>query len=491
MELLDVDVLVCGGGMSGLACANFASQAGCKVLLVEKQSHLGGSSNYSAGMFWAPKDIESLRAWIPNGDPVLQRFFLEDFLPCVEWLRQNGVPVSSRFDGMMTIGRGFPISIPFLHDLHQRRIKEAGTGSDIFLDTAIVKLIQKNPGVSGSRVTGAVIRRNLAGSEAKYYQVTAKAVVLATGGFQGSHDLVSTYLGPGMDNIFVRSNRGSAGDGNKLGRSVGAALSRGLSTYYGHLMAAPLRQEDVDPKDFLPLAQYQSKHCLLINEEGRRFVDETLGDEIVNQHLAKQSNRRGFLLFTENTKKEHCVSAPFPRAGNVDRLEKARDYGCNVAGSATMDGLIDILVKWGVNGQQARSTLSKYNAVIADGDKEVLLDAPVGRLGSPPEPLTPDLGPFYVMEVQPSITFPYGGIAINRHGQALSADGTVIPGLFVAGVDAGGLSNLGYAGGLAVAFITGLWVSRSVAKQLSFSPPRLPRADANDVQADASLGEYI
>jgi hypothetical protein len=41
----------------------------------------------------------------------------------------------------------------------------------------------------------------------------------------------------------------------------------------------------------------ESRHCLLINEAGRRFADETLGDEIVNQYLAKQANRRGFLLF--------------------------------------------------------------------------------------------------------------------------------------------------------------------------------------------------
>jgi hypothetical protein len=41
----------------------------------------------------------------------------------------------------------------------------------------------------------------------------------------------------------------------------------------------------------------ESKHCLLINEAGKRFVDESLGDEIVNQYLAKQEKRRGFLLF--------------------------------------------------------------------------------------------------------------------------------------------------------------------------------------------------
>jgi phytoene dehydrogenase-like protein len=47
---IEVDVLVCGGGMSGMSCATFSAEAGAKVLVVEKQAHLGGSSKYSAGM---------------------------------------------------------------------------------------------------------------------------------------------------------------------------------------------------------------------------------------------------------------------------------------------------------------------------------------------------------------------------------------------------------------------------------------------------------
>lgn len=50
MERIQVDVLVCGAGMSGMACAAFAAEAGAKVLVVEKQADVGGSSNYSAGM---------------------------------------------------------------------------------------------------------------------------------------------------------------------------------------------------------------------------------------------------------------------------------------------------------------------------------------------------------------------------------------------------------------------------------------------------------
>lgn len=122
----------------------------------------------------------------------------------------------------------------------------------------MVQLIQERPGVVGSRVVGAVTCRDSPGGmEPQYFEVKAKVVTLATGGFQGSPSLTSRYLGQGGDNIFVRSNRGSVGDGLNLATSVGAETSRGMNTYYGHLLAAPLRADGVDPKDFLPLAQYR------------------------------------------------------------------------------------------------------------------------------------------------------------------------------------------------------------------------------------------
>jgi succinate dehydrogenase/fumarate reductase flavoprotein subunit len=120
-----------------------------------------------------------------------------------------------------------------------------------------VKLIQEEAGVAGSPITGAIICKKSPGFPAVYCEIKAKIVVLATGGFQGSPDLVSRYLGQGGNKIFVRSNRGSVGDGLKLALEVGGGTSRGMNSYYGHLLAAPLQSEDVNPRDYLPLAQYR------------------------------------------------------------------------------------------------------------------------------------------------------------------------------------------------------------------------------------------
>ncbi|KAJ5638148.1 hypothetical protein N7490_008027 [Penicillium lividum] len=479
MEILQVDTLVCGGGMSGMACAAFAADAGAKTLVVEKQAQIGGSSALSAGMFWAPHTYEKLRAWVPEGDATLQQAWMDEYLSAVQWMRDNGIPTAQRFDGIMTIGIGFPIKIPHLHALHRKRIEGSKNGSRIMTNTSVVKLIHEIPDMPGSRVTGAIVREKTSESE-KYYEVKAKVVVMATGGFQGSHSLTASYLGQGGDNIFVRSNPGSVGDGLSLASRSGAGTTRGMNTYYGHLLAAPVRAQDVDPKDYLPLAQYQSKFCLLVNEAGKRFADETTGDEIVNQYLAKQEKRRGFLLFNEKVRLQHTVGAPFPNAGSIDRLQKARNYGCNVGSAPTLNGLLDVLRGWGVDAAQSARTIEQYDQVVRLGNTSIGLDAPVGRGGPPPASLVDGEGPFYAMEVQPSITFTYGGILIDKHGHALTADKTRIPGLMVAGVDAGGFSNLGYAGGLALAFVTGLWAARGVARELGLPEPRLPAADAKD-----------
>jgi hypothetical protein len=53
---------------------------------------------------WGPKSYESLRSWVPNGDPQLQQAWMNDYLPAVEWMRQSGVPTSQKFSPIMTIG---------------------------------------------------------------------------------------------------------------------------------------------------------------------------------------------------------------------------------------------------------------------------------------------------------------------------------------------------------------------------------------------------
>jgi hypothetical protein len=81
------------------------------------------------------------------------------------------------------------------------------------------------------------------------------------------------------------------------------------------------------------------------------------------------------------------------------------------------------------------------------------------------------------------ITFTYGGVAVDTQSRALTADKTPVPGLLVAGVDGGGFSNLGYAGGLALAFVTGYWAAKEICWELNLTAPSLPDPDPKDVES--------
>jgi hypothetical protein len=96
----------------------------------------------------------------------------------------------------------------------------------------------------------------------------------------------------------------------------------------------------------------------------------------------------------------------FPNAGDIDRLQKAREHGCNVGSAPTLDGLVEILRQWGVDGVHTKCTIEEYERAIRQKDARQSLDAPVGRGGLPPAPLVEGEGPFYAIEVQPSYGLP-------------------------------------------------------------------------------------
>jgi hypothetical protein len=129
-----------------------------------------------------------------------------------------------------------------------------------------------------------------------------------------------------------------------------------------------------------------------------------------------------------------------------------------VAEAAGEEELIAAVADWGVPGSSLRRTLRDY----AEGS-----GGPDVPLPEHPEPLTQP--PFYAVEVQPSITFPFGGLAVDVDGRALDRDGHPIGGLFAAGADAGGLQDRRYVGGLGLGLVFG---PRAAAAALGLSSSR-------------------
>ncbi len=331
-----VDMLVVGSGMAGLAAATVAAEEGARVLVIEKRWRPSGSAALSVGMFWAVPDFETLRQRVPLGDPDLGRAVVEDYPEAVETIRRMGVPVGEQVSGVMTVGVGHSIDIHSLLDHEVAVIERAG--GQIACDSTVRSLLIGEDGA----VTGAIMR----GRDGRLATVSADAVILATGGFQGDPDLVSTYMGPNADRMLVRFNRGSVGDGLRIGRAVGGATSRAMNTFYGHLVPSPL--SSFTEEQYMPLARYHSNHCILVNRNGRRFCDESQGDEVSVQELLAQPEAHGVLLCDERVRREWVVGEPLPNAGLLDRLERVAAAGARLASADTLDGLVRQVSEWGV-----------------------------------------------------------------------------------------------------------------------------------------------
>jgi succinate dehydrogenase/fumarate reductase flavoprotein subunit len=426
------DILVIGAGMAGLAAAAAATGAGARVVVLEKAHHVGGSAAMSVGMFWAPPDLASLRRRVPLGDPELGRVVVESYPAAVERIRALGVRVGERVDGVMTVGTGHSVDVAALL---AREVTDVERGGGRVLCGVAVKRLLVD---AGGTVRGAQTRGG---------PVEAAATIIATGGFQGDPELRARYLGSNADRLVLRANPGSVGDGLRMGRAAGAATSHAMASFYGHLLPNPVR--DLTAEKFIPLAQYHSSHCILVNVRGRRFCDESTGDEVSNQLLLAQPEARGVLLCDERIRTAHVVGEPFPGLGRIDRFAYAADAGARYVRAGSVGELVAAVAAWGVDPVGLRETLDAYAAAAAG--RAVRLDAPLPAV---PQPLAEP--PLHALEVVPAITFTYGGLRADTDGRVLDHDGVPVAGLWVAGVDAGGLSNHTYAGGLAPAYITGV-----------------------------------
>lgn len=415
------DLVVVGGGHAGLAAAAHAAECGLRVVVCEKTDRFGGSAALSAGILWTAPDVETMRAVVPDGDPELGRLLVEGFEPAVERVRAAGVKVTERWYGQMGFGVAYRTDIHALHEHWRRVIVEAGGE---LRTNAPVRSLR----FDGDRVVGAG-------------DVEARAVLLATGGFQGDSELVQRFLGWDADRMLVRSNPGSTGDGFRLAASAGAAASRGLGGFYGHLVPDPLTA--FEPEHYLPLTQYHSRYSILVDFRGRRFADESLGDEVSNQVVLRLPGARAVLLCDEAVRREHVIGPPYPHGQVIDRFAVARSLGARLASADTIEGLIDAVAAWGVDPVGLARTLDAY----VNGGAQ---DAPLPAM---PRPLVEP--PFHAVQVQPTITFPLGGVRVDSWGRVLDRDGGVVEGLYCAGGDAGGLQGPRYVAGLALGLVFG------------------------------------
>ncbi|TGN67000.1 FAD-binding protein [Nocardioides eburneiflavus] len=425
--------------MAGLTAAARATRAGSRVLVVESADDVGGSARL-AGYAWTAPSREVIDAVVPDGDASLRYALVDRFADGIDWIRTTGVEVRDPV-AILGFGLGHQFDTNQYVDTCRRLVVE-GSG-EVRTRTRTRRLL-----VSEGRVTGVELEAPDGSTE----EVHAAWTMLATGGFQGDPDLLAEKVHPAAGRMQLRSNPHSTGAGYRLATAAGAATGTDDAGFYGHLV--PTGIPFADPADFVDLSLYYSEHALLLNLRNERFVDETLGDHLTTMALLAQPESRGLLVCDARTHREWVVGSYVEGAVAVDKFAVATRRGGRTGLAESLEELQYLPEEWGYDGAAVRAAVEAFNAEAAAGSP-----APGRTHDTRPQ----DEGPWYVVECEPAITFPFHGVLIDDRARVLGTDGQPVPGLLSAGADTGGLYHRAYAGGLASALVFGLAAADTAA----------------------------
>ncbi len=251
------DLVVAGAGMAGLAAAAEARRLGADPLVLEKLPYAGGSMRLSSGVVWRHREFETFRAECPDGDERLQRLVFERLDEDLRWLESLGAPVVER-------DTGNPLTTGF-------RFDPAG------LTSALVAAVRGAACVSASRFASGR---------------SGAPLILATGGFAASRELLAEHVTPEAEHVFLRTSPGSTGDGLRIGLEAGAATSAGLDQVYARAMPAPPAQ--IGEHDLVRLSQLYAQHAIVTNEHGDRYETRTWSENDVAGWQLRQPRARAW-----------------------------------------------------------------------------------------------------------------------------------------------------------------------------------------------------
>jgi succinate dehydrogenase/fumarate reductase flavoprotein subunit len=240
--------------MAGLSAAAHATRRGARVLLLEKGDRAGGSMLLSSGVIWRHRDFERFRTECPGGDEQLQRAVFDRLDADLAWLESLGARPRERATGHpLTTGARFDT-----RELTDALVRAAGA------DVHLREPLREPPG--------------------------DVPVVLATGGFHASRELVERHITANARDLMLRGAPWSTGDGLEIGLGAGGSLSAGMDEFYGRNMPAPPAR--VGEQDFVRLAQLYARHATVRNRAGAVYEPRTWSEIDVVQWTARQPGAR-------------------------------------------------------------------------------------------------------------------------------------------------------------------------------------------------------
>ncbi len=420
------DIVVVGAGAAGVACAIEAKALGADVVLLEKHVRPDGNTLYSSGRLCCvgsryQKDVkDSVDAFVKDelhetrgvGDEKCLRAFAELSGETIDWVIDMGVPLS------LTKNLPFPnLSRAFFMktdgttggSILQRKMmaKMKALGVPMHVSTNGVELITDE--------TGTVVGIKTKTPEGPKNYYARGGVVLATGGFSANEELRNAYMGPWAARLMLRGSTKNTGENILMTKPLRVKLVN-LSSFY----AGPT----VPETHANPARVSNSAYGMIVGKDGRRCVDESLGQAIRSKLLPQVTpDNRTFIICDAKTDDEDNI------------LTKLLDRFARLNSPVYKADTIEALAKAaGINEAALVESVMTFNEAIAKGEGAKLTPPHNRRT---PHPVA--TAPFYAIPMSGGIANTFGGPKINEKAEVVDLDDQPIKGLYAAGAAAGGL----------------------------------------------------
>lgn len=458
------DIVIAGGGLSGLSAALTAVEKGVDVIVLEKLHFPGGAGLFPEGSLGIGSKFQVENGIDISVEKVFERVMefhhwrcnarviarlLNESGKTINWLMENGVEII----GIKTL---FPPekSLNVWHlfrgggarvvKIMSKKIK-AGGGLILTNTRAERLLFDEKKKISGlSALSGD-----------KKIKIRAKAVILSTGGFTGSRQMLEKYVPditmPGMARLMYRGPEidGRTGDGINIALSADASLA-GMETLAGN---SPYLDHEPAIKQFRGPDYLKQTRCALsqpflwVNKRGERFYNESAGSVFSDVYNAMTSNG-GIMwsVFDENMKHHMVENGPLTPfnaivvpGDKMTSLDEGIKKGIESGFAYKASSIEKLAEKINIEPSVLISTVESINRY-ADQGKDP-------EFNRKPEHLirfNMENGPYYALKGLRAFFLTLGGVRTNTGMQALDSEGNVIPGLYVTGQDMGGLYDTTY-----------------------------------------------
>ncbi len=436
-ETKDVDIVIIGAGGAGMVAAITASEAGKKVIIVEKAPIVGGNTSRATGGMNAAGThyqkeakiedsaelfaAETMKGGHNLNDPELVKTLTENSAAAIDWLDSIGAPLSD-------VGKAGGASVNRAHRPVNAEGKILSVGSylvskfeesctkagvEILLETEAVEIIMKDGAAVGIKAKSATTN----------YTINAKAVIDTAGGFGANSEMVVKYK-PELKGYVTTNASTITGDGIVLAEAVGAATV--------DMDQIQIHPTVVQETGALITESLRGDGAILVNAEGKRFTDETLTRDVVSASVIAQKDSYAWLIVNQKMFDDSTVIQKYVTQGYMiaakDQAELAKLFGCDEA--------------------TIKATLESWNKALTDKS-----DAEFNRGSLDTINYNVSEGPYYAVKIAPGVHHTMGGIKINSNTQVIDTKGNVIPGLYAAGEVTGGVHGGNRLGGNAVADI--------------------------------------